>query len=82
MEREYTVGKYIVDLFFPDYKLVVECDEHGHTSCDADKDLTRTEMLTEALGASWIRFNPDCSDFNIIDVINQVHTHILITICG
>lgn len=77
MRREYTVGQYRVDLFFPKYRLIIECDEHGHTSYNADSERTRSEILTQALNASWIRFNPDQSDFCIIDVINQVHTHIV-----
>ena len=28
VKRQYTIGKYHVDLYFIDYKLVIECDEN------------------------------------------------------
>ena len=34
VKRQFSIGKYRADLYFIDYKLVVECDEFNHTDRD------------------------------------------------
>ena len=29
-DDQYKTGKYYLDLYFSDYRLVIECDENGH----------------------------------------------------
>ena len=76
---QYPVGKYFLDLYFPDYKIVAECDEFGHVDRDPDKEREREEFVNKELGIdmdSWIRFNPDEADFDISKVIGQIYLKI------
>jgi very-short-patch-repair endonuclease len=29
-EDQFKIGTYYLDLYFPEYKIVLECDENGH----------------------------------------------------
>jgi len=72
MIMQYSVLKYRVDLYFPEYNLLVECDELGHSDRDPKKEKKRYERITKELNCKWLRFNPDDKDFNIFDTINQI----------
>jgi very-short-patch-repair endonuclease len=72
MKREYKVGTYRTDLYFPDYDLCVECDENGHEDRDPVQEKKRVRAITKKLSCKWLRFNPDAEDFNIFQVINQI----------
>jgi very-short-patch-repair endonuclease len=74
--RQYQVNKYFVDLYLPDYKLVIECDEHNHADRDAMYEIDRTNKITEILECKFIRFNPDEKKFDIFKVINNIFKHI------
>ena len=30
MKRRFSIGSYRTDLYFPEHKLAIECDEHNH----------------------------------------------------
>jgi len=38
VKRQYAIGKYRADLYFIDYKLVIECDENGHADRDYEQE--------------------------------------------
>lgn len=57
--REYKVEKYRVDLYFPKYKLAVECDENNHQNYEILGEKLRELYIKEKLKCSFIRFNPD-----------------------
>jgi prophage antirepressor-like protein/very-short-patch-repair endonuclease len=77
MIYQHRVGAYRLDLFFPDYKLVVECDEKNHRAYDKNKEEERQQWITSKLDASWVRFNPDDRDFDIFLVISEIHKHMM-----
>jgi len=74
---QHKCGSYIIDLYFPDYKLSVECDERHHGRSDnKEKDETRQNYIEEKLGATFIRYSPHDTNFNISKVIVQIHDFI------
>ena len=73
MKTQYKVDNYRIDLYFPDFNLAVECDEHGHKDRSESKEKKRQKHITNKLNCQWLRFNPDDKDFNIFDVINRVY---------
>jgi len=72
MVTQFKVDDYRVDLYFPDYNLSVECDEHGHKDRNPLKEKKRHNHITNQIHCKWLRFNPDEADFNIFDVINRI----------
>jgi very-short-patch-repair endonuclease len=82
MEDQYKVGKYYIDLYFPDYRLCIECDEDGHSSRRPSDERERMDFVNKELGIDdsyWIRFNPDEKDFDVIKVIGQINLYLKIT---
>jgi very-short-patch-repair endonuclease len=78
-EDQFKVGRYYLDLYFPEYKIVVECDENGHADRKPHKERERMDFVNEKLGLTddnWIRFNPDAEDFDISKVIGKIYTRI------
>ena len=78
-EDQFKVGRYYLDLYFPEYKIVVECDENGHTDRKPYKERERMDFVNEKLGLTddnWIRYNPDAEDFDISKVIGKIYTRI------
>ena len=73
MKTQYKVDNYRIDLYFPDFNLAVECDEHGHKDRSQSKEKKRQKHITNELNCQWLRFNPDDKDFNIFDVINRIY---------
>lgn len=76
MVRQYRVGTYYIDLYFPKYKLVIECDEFGHSDRDQDYEKTRQYYIEDKLGCKFIRYNPDSKDYNIFNVLNRIYKEI------
>ena len=78
-EYQFKVGRYYLDLYFPEYKIVVECDENGHADRKPYKERERMDFVNEKLGLTddnWIRFNPDEKDFDVSKVIGKIYTRI------
>lgn len=72
LKRQYKIHTYSVDLYFLDYKLVIECDEYGHTDRDPNYEKTREEYIT-ALGNKIIRFNPNIENFDLSNVVKDIN---------
>lgn len=72
--RQYNVGRFRVDMYFPVHNLAIECDEDGHKGYEEGADLSRQEYITSELKCSWIRYNPYDADFNIFRLINSIVT--------
>ena len=78
-EDQFKIGRYYLDLYFPEYKIVVECDENGHADRKPYKERERMDFVNEKLGLTddnWVRFNPDEKDFDISKVIGKIYTRI------
>jgi very-short-patch-repair endonuclease len=77
MLLQYKVKKYLIDLYFPQYKLAVECDEgHHERESNALRDVGREREISETLSCSFIRYKPHKKGFSIFKVINQIHRFI------
>jgi|SaaInlStandDraft_5_1057022.scaffolds.fasta_scaffold13205_1 very-short-patch-repair endonuclease len=72
MKRQYSIGKYRVDLYFIDYKLVIECDENNHFDRDPFNEKIREEYIL-SLGNKIIRFNPNDSLFDLSNVLKKIN---------
>lgn len=70
--QQYRVAQYRVDLYFPDYRIAVECDEGGHRSYTREEEVKRQKYIEENLDCIFVRYNPDDPAFNIGDVIHQI----------
>jgi hypothetical protein len=76
--NEYTVKpwRYRVDRYYPDYKLILECDQEWHKGYDQKQERQRMDRVNETLGttdANWIRYNPD---FSLWCTIRRIKEHI------
>ena len=75
--REFKVGKYRIDLYIPQYKIAIECDENEHKGYNQLNEEKRDKFLMHQLQCKFIRFNPHKKDFNVLTVIKEVFTEIL-----
>lgn len=77
MIEQYKVDTFFFDLYMPQYKLAIECDENGH-SFRVSQDNAREERIKNIiLGVTFIRLHPDEKDFNIYKSINMIYQHII-----
>lgn len=76
VKRQHIMGKYRVDLYFVDHKLVVECDENGHEDRDTLQEQIRENYLKEA-GNKLIRFNPNATGFDLSNVLREINAVLL-----
>jgi very-short-patch-repair endonuclease/transposase-like protein len=78
-EDQFKIGTYYLDLYFTEYKIVIECDENGHADRKPWKERERMNFVNENLGiddSHWIRFNPDEHDFDISKIFGQIYRKI------
>lgn len=77
-EEQHSIGKYRIDLFFPKYKLAIECDENHHNNTiNQENDIKReTEIKSLINGCHFIRYKPFANEFNIFLLINDIYTYI------
>ena len=72
VKRQFTIGKYRVDLYFVDYKLVIECDENNHNDRDPENEKIR-ELYITSLGNKIIRFNPNEKHFDLSNILREIN---------
>ena len=72
VKRQFTIGKYHIDLYFIDYKLAIECDENGHTDRDPIQEKVREDYIT-SLGNKIIRYNPNTTSFDLSNVLREIN---------
>lgn len=75
-KRQKSFNNYKVDLYFEDYKLVVECDENDHLDRDPIKEKEREDYILST-GNSIIRYNPNDKLFDLSLVLREIHKFIL-----
>jgi len=78
-EDQFKIGTYYLDLYFNDYKIVIECDENGHADRKPWRERERMDYVNDKLkinDSHWIRFNPDEHDFDISRVIGRIYRKI------
>ena len=69
---QYKVGNYRVDLYFPQIRLVIECDENNHSGYDQVNEVKRHEYIEKTLNCVIYRYNPDSKDFFIYRLIYEI----------
>ena len=70
-KRQFSIGKYRVDLYFPDYQLAVECDENNHVDRNPVNEKIREEFILSQ-GCILIRYNPNTPSFDLSNVIQKI----------
>jgi very-short-patch-repair endonuclease len=61
--------KYRIDLYFPEYRVAVECDEgHHETKTGKEKDRRRENLLKQTLDCEFYRFDPFADNFRFSTV--------------
>lgn len=73
LKRQYTIGKYHVDLYFIDYNLVIECDENGHIDRDFLQEKIREDYII-SLGNKIIRYNPNTESFDLSNILREINS--------
>ena len=75
MILQYRILHYKVDLYFPKYLLICECDEKHHNIVqNKANDVEREENIKKIItGCIFVRFRPHEKTFCIFDVINQIY---------
>lgn len=72
LKRQCKFGKYRVDLYFIDYKLVVECDENDHIDRDPTQEKIREQYII-SLGNKIIRYNPNETNFDLSNTLREIN---------
>jgi very-short-patch-repair endonuclease len=74
MIQQFCVGSYRIDLYFPKYKIAVECDEkNGHTrDKHLEQDKERQEFIESELGCTFIRYRPEENEMELADAIYKI----------
>jgi very-short-patch-repair endonuclease len=72
VKRQYIFSIYRVDLYFVDYRLIIECDENNHDDRDAAYEKVRQDYLV-SLGNKMIRYNPNEKSFDLSNVLRQIN---------
>jgi very-short-patch-repair endonuclease len=70
--RQFRFKNYYVDLYFPKYNLVVECDERNHIDRNIINEKNRENYIL-SLNNSIIRFNPNDKLFDLSIVLKNIN---------
>lgn len=73
--KQYKVDKYLIDLYFVDYNLAVECDEERH---DEYKDKLREENIKNKINCKFYRYKPNKDTFILSNVIYDLMKIIMV----
>jgi very-short-patch-repair endonuclease len=76
-KRQFYIDKYIVDLYLPKYKLVIECDENNHINRDIIKEQLRENYIIST-GNKIIRYNPNEDTFDLSNILRKINKIIMI----
>ena len=84
MILQYKINNYLLDLYFPKYKLIIECDESKHQRTQNKlNDIKRENDIKNLIeNCIFIRYNPEEKDFNIFKIINKIFIHIVNCRCS
>lgn len=77
---QYRIDPYKIDLYFPKYKLAVECDEYHHKYKE-NKDKEREDYIKKQINCEFIRFkqaNVKGKEHtnNMAELINKINSYI------
>lgn len=72
---QFSLGNYRLDLYIPQFKIAVECDEFGHAQYNRLDEERRERFISDQLNCKWVRFDPYVKDFCIFDVLRSILKH-------
>jgi len=81
IEDQFKIGSYYLDMYLPEYKIVVECDENGHADRKPYKERERMDYVNKEFDIDdthWMRYNPDEHDFDLSKVIGRIYNRIIL----
>lgn len=67
---QYKVKEYILELYFVDYKLVIE---YNYNNESKEKYLKREKEIQTNLNCTFMRYNPNLKDFDIFKLIGTIN---------
>ena len=76
MNRQFSIGFYKNDLYFPKHKLAIEFDEHNHKDRDINYEIRRQKFIEDQLKCKYIRYNPNAKYFTIESVLSKIFQYI------
>lgn len=69
---QHPVLGYRIDLYFPDHRVAIECDEEGsHGPGRVSEDKIRERKIIDHLSCTFVRFRPERPDFDLADLIQR-----------
>ena len=71
--HQFSIRKYRIELYFPNYKLAIECDEFDHLDRDIEYKLGRQKHVEKL---HLCKIFPDAKEFCILEVVNKVFVQI------
>ncbi len=79
MIQQFSVGTYRIDLYFPKYKIAIECDEKSVHTRDKhlEYDKERQDFIVSELGCTFIRYRPEEDEMELADVIYKIRNKII-----
>lgn len=78
MILQHKFGKYKADLYFPEYNLIVECDENSHNfKTNKLNDIERQTFIESNFGCTFIRYRPHNDKNALAIAVNEIFRHIL-----
>ena len=76
MKRQFSIASCRIDLYFPEHKLAIKCDEHDHEDRDIDYEIRRQAFIKDQLNCKFIRYNPGAKDFTIESIFNKIFQYV------
>lgn len=70
--RQYSVGKFIVDFYCTELKLVIEVDGDSHFQLGAEKRDAEREVFIKQYGIKFLRFTNSDVKENLYGVLTQI----------
>ena len=81
IKLQFQVGKYYLDMYFDEYKIVVECDENHDTQEQKTRDAERESYVKKKLKCEFIRFKPmqrqSDNSMYMAHVVNAIYKSII-----
>ena len=76
MKRQFSIGSYRINLYFPEHKLPTKCNEHDHKNRDIDYEISRQALMEDQLNCKFIRYNSDAKDLTIEKLLKKIFQYI------
>ena len=74
MQTQYYVLRYRIELYFNDYKLVIEIDENKDSERSIDYEIKIQKAIEQELGC--IRIDPEKEEVDNFKTVNEIFRHI------